>query len=338
MEQPFFDQYQAVRESVGILDLGARRKLRVTGADHIQFLHAMVSNDVLGLDALSGRYGTLLRPTGKMIADFYYYRFPEHILIDIAPSLAGPFLETVQRLIVMDDVSFEDVSGNCAHLSIQGPKSDDLIRVVLNTPGPDKQLELVQIVWRGNTGWLIRKNQLADKGFEILIPMKSVDELRKELVAPRSGLVPREMTTEVANVLRLERGIPVFGIDMNGSNNPIEAGLDDAISLNKGCYVGQEVVSKATYVGGVSRYLRAVLVSTDRVLETGAEVLSHEGKSVGHVTSSAFSPAFGKTVALAYVKRLFAEPGQRLRIVSQQETYDAEVLLVGRERSGRAVQ
>jgi folate-binding protein YgfZ len=285
----------------------------------------MISNDVLSLDTLQGRHGTLLRPTGKLVADFYYYRFPDHVLIDIASSIAGGFLETVQKLIVMDDVSFEDVSDHWGHLSIQGPKSGDLIRAVLNTPGPDRPLALVQVVWQGVVCWLIRKSELSDEGFEIMAPPDTADDLRKELVESRHGLSPLEITTQAANVLRLERGVPVFGIDMNESNNPIEAGLDDAISLSKGCYVGQEVVSKATYVGGVSRYLRPLLITTDQLVPAGSHVLSDEGKRVGHVTSSAFSPALGRTVALAYVKRGHAEPGVRLKIETNQGTYEAEV-------------
>jgi len=325
MEQSFLDQYRAVRQSVGILDLGSRRKIRATGADHLQFLHAMISNNVLGLEALHGRYGTLLRPTGKLVADFYYYRFPDHVLIDIAPSLATAFLDAVQRLIVMDDVTLDDVSDRWAHLSVNGPRSDDLIRAVLNTPGPDRPLALVQIVWKGNVSWLIKKCQLADKGFEILAPMTCRDDLRKELLEPRSSLSAVEITTEVTNVLRLERGVPVFGVDMNESNNPIEVGLNDAISLDKGCYVGQEVVSKATYVGGVGRYLRPLSIGTDQPVAPGSEVLLDEGKRVGHITSSAFSPALGRTVALAFLKRDYAEPRQRLRIETQQGTYEAEV-------------
>ncbi len=325
MEQSFLDQYQAVRQSAGVLDLGMRRKLRATGADHLQFLHAMISNDVVGLEALRGRHGTLLRPTGKLVADFYYYRFPDHVLIDIAPSLVGSFLDTVEKLIVMDDVSFEDVSDNWAHLSVHGPKSSSLIRAVLNTPGPDRPLDLVQIVWRGEVCWLINKSQLADQGFEIMAPLKSGDDLRKELLQPRQSLFPLEITNEVANLLRLERGIPVFGVDMNESNNPIEAGLNDAISFDKGCYVGQEVVSKATFVGGVSRYLRPVLIATDQPVPAGSEVRLEEGKRVGLVTSSAFSPALARTVALAYLKRDYADPGRGLRIETPQGTHEAEV-------------
>ena len=139
----------------------------------------------------------------------------------------------------------------------------------------------------------------------------------------------------MADLLRLERGIPVFGIDMDESNNPIECGLDDAISFDKGCYVGQEVVSKATYVGGVGRYLRPLLIATDHSVPSGAQVLSDDGKSIGHVTSSAFSPAFGRTVALAFVKRTFAQPGQRLRIGFEQQAYDAEVRVPAKEGSER---
>ncbi len=286
----------------------------------------MISNEVLTLPAFEGRYGTLLRPTGKLVADFHYYRFPDHVLIDIAPSLAGGFLDAVQKLIVMDDVFLEDVSDDWAHLSVHGPRSGDLIRTVLNTPGPERPLALVQVLWKGDVCWLVKKSQLSIQGFELMVPCKSGDDLRKELLEPRSDFSAMEINAQVADLLRLERGVPVFGIDMNESNNPIEAGLNEAISLDKGCYVGQEVVSKATYVGGVGRYLRPVSISTDQPVPAGAEVLVGDGKRVGHVTSSAFSPALGRTVALAYVKRDYAAPGQPLRIETKQGSYEAKVL------------
>ncbi|MFB3905773.1 MAG: folate-binding protein YgfZ [Acidobacteriota bacterium] len=334
MDQSFLDQYNAVRQSVGLLDLGPRRKLKATGADHLQFFQAMISNDVLGLESLEGRYGTLLRPTGKLVADFFYYRFPDHVLIDIAPSLAANFREAIQKLIVMDDVALEDVSDDWAHLSVHGPKSGDLIRAVLNTPGPDRPFGVIQVVWRGETCWLIKKSGLAEQGLEILAPLTSRDDLRKKLLEPRPESPAVEITTPVANLLRLERGIPVFGIDMDESNNPIEAGLSDAISLDKGCYVGQEVVSKATYVGGVSRYLRPLSIATAQPVPARSEVVTGEGKRVGYVTSSAFSPGLGRTVALAFVKREYAEAGRRLRIKTGQATYEAEVS----ESSARANQ
>ncbi len=295
----------------------------------------MISNDVLALPALEGRYGTLLRPTGRLVADFYYYRFPDHVLIDIAPSLAGSFLDAVKKLIVMDDVSLEDVSDDWAHLSVHGPRSGDLIRAVLNTFGPDRPLALVQVVWKGDVCWLVKKSQLSDQGFELMVPLKAGDDLRKELLEPRQDFSAVAITPQVADLLRLERGVPVFGVDMNESNNPIEAGLNDAISLDKGCYVGQEVVSKATYVGGVGRYLRPVWIATDQPVPAGTEVLVGDGKRVGHVTSSAFSPALGRTVALAYVKRDYAAPGQRLRIETKQGSYEAEVSASAREASQR---
>jgi len=286
----------------------------------------MITNEVKGLPSLQGRYGALLRPTGKLIADFYYYRFPDHVLIDVAPSLATPVSETLQKFVVMDEVYFEDIGDQWAHLSVQGPKSEELIRVVLNTAGPDARLGVGQVVWKGQAGWLIRKASLADQGFEILMPLEGGNSLREELLEARSGTAGVEIGNQAANILRLEQGIPLFGVDMTESNNPIEAGLREAISLDKGCFVGQEVVSKATYVGGVGRHLSQLLIRTDQLVDAGAEVTFEEGQPIGHVTSSAFSPFLEQTVALAYLKRDYAQAGRRLLVNVQSAVCEAQVV------------
>jgi len=121
-----------------------------------------------------------------------------------------------------------------------------------------------------------------------------------------------EIGREAAEALRLERGIPQFGVDFTPRNNPIEAGLQHAISFTKGCYVGQEVVSKATYVGGVNRRLVRLRVADESPVPAGAEIVDAGGKKVGAVTSSAYSPESRSAIAFGYVKRTFANAGTRL--------------------------
>ncbi len=121
--------------------------------------------------------------------------------------------------------------------------------------------------------------------------------------------VSRKSGPEAAESLRLERGIPRFGVDFTERNNPVEAGLQYAISFTKGCYVGQEVVSKATYVGGVSRRLVRLRIAEESAAPAGTDIIDDGGKKVGVVTSSAYSPEFRSAIAFGYVKSRFACPG-----------------------------
>ncbi|HXK62169.1 MAG TPA: glycine cleavage T C-terminal barrel domain-containing protein, partial [Acidobacteriota bacterium] len=118
---------------------------------------------------------------------------------------------------------------------------------------------------------------------------------------------------------------------MTENNNPVEAGLDDAISLDKGCYVGQEVISKATYVGGVGRHLCQLLIETDTPIEKGAEVSTDDGQVIGLITSAAFSPSFDQTVALGYLKRDNAREEARHWVAVAGDRTAARVL----RRAGR---
>jgi folate-binding protein YgfZ len=116
---------------------------------------------------------------------------------------------------------------------------------------------------------------------------------------------------------------------MMDGNYPMEAGLNNAISFSKGCYVGQEVVAKATYVGGVSRLLMGLRINEDLIPAVGSEILDGEGNKIGVVTSAGFSPKWGQVIALGYVKRPFATAGVRCQ-VKRPNSKPAIALLVDR--------
>ncbi len=121
MESQTLEEYQAVRDAVGFLDLSDRGKIEVTGPDRITFLHSMISNDVKELPEWAGRYGTFLTARGRIVSDFFYYKFPEQIILDITTDLLAKTVQTLEKYIVMDEVDLKDVSTDSSHFSLQGP-------------------------------------------------------------------------------------------------------------------------------------------------------------------------------------------------------------------------
>ena len=314
MTELALSEYQAVRQEAGVVDLSGRGKIKVTGADHVDFMHVMISNEVRRLADFQGRRGALLTPTGKLIADFFYYRFPDHILVDVDGPLIAPLVSTLEKHIIMDDVAIADVRSEWTHLAVEGPKASAIVSEVFGVDAPTDLYEMRALTREGKSGWLIRKNRLSSDGVELLLTSELGAWIRERL---RDLPVIGE---EAQKILRMERGLPLFGVDFDQSNNPIEAGLSDAISLDKGCYTGQEVISKATYVGGVSRRLVRLLLPPAAAAAAGSEVLSDDGKKIGYVTSSAVSPHLGRAIAFAYVKREWAEPGKALVVIDADGT------------------
>lgn len=319
--------YWAVRKAAGWRDLPNRSKIEVSGPDAITFLHAMISNDVTGLPVFHGRYGTFLSATGKILADFHYYRLEDTILLDIATELADSFRSRLEEFIIMDDVQLREVSGQFRHISIQGPKSSALLHSMTGADLPADEHEMAHVQRQGGATFLIRRAELADEGFEMIADAGIAEELLSELLRKGIPVGLEEVSREAFEILRLERGIPLYGIDMSEKNNPLEPRISSAYSLTKGCYPGQEVVAKATNIGGVARLLTCLKLHDERVPVPGSSVRESAGQEVGWVTSAALSPAVGSGIALAYLKRAVAVPGRMLKVpVADGENVSAETV------------
>jgi folate-binding protein YgfZ len=306
-------QYHLLDQGVAWRDLCSRGKLRVSGPDSVAFLHALASNDIRGLAEFHGRQAALLSATGKIQADFLCYRFPRFLLIDLAPELVAGLLEKLAGYIIMDDVQVEDVSRRVAHFAVEGPQSGGLVRRVLGIEPPDVPLKIAA-VGQPPDGPLadtvvVRRDLLSESGFEILAPEENAVGIRQALQALGPELAP-----EVVRVRLIERGIPEFGREFTERNNPVEVGLDSVYSLEKGCYPGQEVVSKAVFVGGVARKLCRLRLEGSQVPQPEASVQSG-GREVGWVVSAVFSPRAGAPLAFAYLKRPLAESGHKVEVV-----------------------
>ncbi|GAB4114891.1 MAG: glycine cleavage system aminomethyltransferase GcvT [Acidobacteriota bacterium] len=322
-------QYQLLDHGAVWRDLCSRGKLRVSGPDSIAFLHALASNDIRGLAEFQGRHAALLSATGKIQADFLCYRFPRFLLIDVAAERVAGLLEKLTGYIIMDEVEVEDVSRRVAHFAVEGPQSGRLVREILGIEPPGVPLMVAPAGEPPPDGPLaepvvVRRDLLSDSGFEILAPEEHAVGIRRAL-----QVLGPELSPEVVRVRLIERGVPEFGREFTERNNPVEVGLDSAYSLEKGCYPGQEVVSKAVFVGGVARKLCRLRLEGSRVPPPEASVQSG-GQEVGWVVSAAFSPKSGAPLAFAYLRRALAEAGQRVEVLFDDGSRATAVVDPGR--------
>lgn len=306
-------QYQALTEGVAWWNLSSRGKLFLTGPDHVSFLHAVTSNDVRGLAVGSGRYGLLLSATGKILADFCYYRFPGFLLVDVMGEGEPGLKDRLEGSIIMDDVRVEDISSGVAHFAVAGPQAPAWLKNYFGTDPPVADFGVLRLGSAADPEplrlpWVVRRNRESEWGFEILAPAAMNDQLRSAL----AGLGP-ELTDGVRQVSLLERGVPSFGREFTGRNNPVEAGLYHGVSLDKGCYPGQEVVSRAIFVGGVARLLCRIQVGGTVVPAPGAPVWDG-GREIGWVASAAWSPRRKALLGFAWLKRSAVDQGKVIEV------------------------
>jgi len=318
-------EYRAVRTTAGLVDVSYRRKIRVRGEDRTSFLQGMLSNDVAGLGPGQGCHAAFLTVQGKVVADLRVYRLGDAVLLDVEPAAAAGLLDGLERHVVADDVELADVTAEVAALSIQGPRADQVIAAIVGEIEPlRRDLDVREVVVGGAEAMLVRVREAGEIGYELLLPAARATEMWELVVARGApfGLLP--VGHLAFNVLRIEAGIPWYGVDVDDTRLVLEAALDDAVSATKGCYLGQEVVERASARGHVNRRLIGLRILDSGVPRVGA-IVRVEGKDVGTVTSAVESPALGRPVALAYVRREHLQPGARVTVDSTDGPTVAEV-------------
>ena len=142
MDQAHTRLYELVRQHAGFLDLSSRVQIEVRGPDRVAFLHSMISHDAQALQENRGRYSTFLTATGKMIADFHFYKMEDTVLIDVAGNLAQDLQQALEKFVIMDDVEFVRLEPCDAQVSLQGPASAGIVRKILEREPPQHRLEI----------------------------------------------------------------------------------------------------------------------------------------------------------------------------------------------------
>ncbi|MEP6914033.1 MAG: glycine cleavage T C-terminal barrel domain-containing protein [Acidobacteriota bacterium] len=319
------DQYRALHEGAGLVDRSDRGRLMLTGADRRAYLQGLLTNDIVALTPGTGCYAAYLTAQGRMIADLRLFEIGDALMVDLDGSLAEPVRARWTQFIFSEDVEIQDLSATTAQLGVYGARAADVIAAALATldsrgPGPEPRVPTAKLLEAmalyGNGRWLVqggsvvvlRSDDVGVPGFDVIIPVN----LKEQLVTLLQDAGAVEVGPETAEVSRVEAGRPLFLADMDTDTIPLEAGIEDrAISLTKGCYVGQEIIIRVLHRGHgrVARRLVGVAFDPSAAVPARGERLRAGEREVGTITSAVASPALGRPIALASVHRDFVEPG-----------------------------
>jgi folate-binding protein YgfZ len=316
------EQYRAVRDGAGLVDRSDRGRIRLTGKDRRDYLQGLLTNDIVALSAGSGCYACLLTAQGRMIADMYVVETGEAILIDLEGHVAARVGAHLEQFVFSEDVEVSDVSGSVAQLGVFGPLSAAVIEGVLGSQvsAPTGDLAGLRVLdnrtwaWNGAPVTVVRRDDLGGLGFDLLIDVQHSDALAQATAGAGALLVD----ADVAETCRVESGRPVFGKDMTEDTIPLEAGIEDrAISLTKGCYVGQEIIIRVLHrgQGRVARRLVGLTFDPTAAAPARGSAIRSGDREIGAVTSAVWSPELSRPIAMGYVHRDFVEPGTAVTIV-----------------------
>ncbi|HEY7829375.1 MAG TPA: glycine cleavage T C-terminal barrel domain-containing protein [Solirubrobacteraceae bacterium] len=307
------EEYRVLNESCGLVDRSERGKLALTGSGAVEFLNGQVTNELAELRPGEGRYAAFLTHKGKMLGDLRILAVgeepegpPSELLLDTERVALQALFDMIRRFKVGYDVELHKRTVERGLLSLVGPRSREIAANVTGIE-PDALPETEHThVFAQAAGHPTRLIATEAAGVDILCNADDHDLVRDAL--QQGGAVP--VSEQAAEIVRVERGRPRYGVDIDDNTIPQEAGLNErAVSFTKGCYVGQETVARLHYRGKPNRHLRGLRLSALAV--PGDEMHLGE-RSVGHLSSVALSPSRGP-IALALVRRE-AEPGATVSV------------------------
>jgi aminomethyltransferase len=292
-------EYWALRKNAAVRDVSFFGKVKITGKDAQNFLHRMISNDVQSLQPGKGVWSLFLDIKGHVQGDFKLYRFTDFLMMILQRHALDRVVKGLDRYVISEQLRMIDVSDEFGLFQIFGPNA----AAVLQSKGvqllPAEELAFQAASINGIETQIIRMGT----GYSILVPAASATDLLNFLDLQPIG-------QRAFNIFRIETGLPVLGLDFDDTNLPQESRLDKAISFNKGCYLGQEVIARLDAQGHVNKILVGLVSETELKPE---QKLYFGEKEVGRITSATYSPAKKTNVGLGYVRREHAKDGVTLQ-------------------------
>ena len=326
---------RVLEESAAIGAIAPRNAIGVSGRDRASYLQGLLTNDIQALTPGTGCYAAWLTPQGRMLTDLHVFESGDMILLDVPAAEVAATLQRLDQFIFSEDVQLTDLSETLTSVWIHGPVAPELLEQTLTgieglASWPEYHNARATFSGVSSKNDLrphfpvvvARVSQLGVPGFVVYIEPGGKTDLERAL-ADRGAVVAEPSAIEAA---RIEAGYPVFGVDMTDDTIPLEAGIEErAISFNKGCYVGQEVIIRVLHRGHgrVARRLVALRLEGDAPPVRGAKIYAAD-RDVGTVTSAAISPDLGP-IALGYVHRDFTETGTHLGVQGLAARLDAVV-------------
>ena len=304
------DQIAALGTGAGMLVKPDVYTLVLQGADRVRFLNGMVTSDVSKLAPGQGQLAVKASPRGRVEGLLRIRCAADALYVEVTESSAQRVADALAKMIIMDDATLADGTPSRTVLGLYGPRSAAILRgLSLASPTNPHAFESTEFVT------VINDDTFGIDGFELHVPPADADVWQEKLTT--SGAVA--VSPDALDVVRVERGRPRDGVDIDVDTIPMEARLEDALDFEKGCYVGQEVIARAHNLGGVKHILVGLTFEGAPPAAAGLALTADaDGKATGEVTSVVVSPTYG-SIGLGFVRTAHQSPGTVLRVHSESD-------------------
>lgn len=305
-------EYRAVaHEGLGLIERGERDTLVVQGPEAVPWLQGLVTNDLHELaDEGSGQRNAVTDKTGRFISDMRILHIPELLVVDLeAGTLDDGLWSHLKSQIILEDVELDKRSDQTARIGVYGEGAASVLKDLADWRHGLTDLSAFDGSWARWQGTdLIAQRMVWSEipGFELTCGVGVAPRLI-EALEDEAG-EPEWFGRRTFETLRIESGVPRLGVELDDSVIPLEAGFYDAISFDKGCYLGQEIIARLDTRGTPAKKLRRVVLDSsdpEDVPEVGAEIFPDRDsdRSAGEIESAVWSPRLEAPVGLAFVKR-----------------------------------
>jgi aminomethyltransferase len=317
-------EHQAVRTSAGLFDVCHMGEFILKGPQALDLIQKVTVNDASKVATGQVQYSAMCLEHGGIIDDLLVYRAADHWMLVVNASNKDKDLAWVQRHAAAFDVDVVDASDDTALLAIQGPKAAGIVQSLTDTRLDDiGYYRFAPGSVAGVEGVISRTGYTGEDGFELYVPAKAGMKLWNALMeaGAEAGLVPTGLGCR--DSLRLEMGYSLYGNDLDEDHTPLESGLGWITKLDKGDFVGRDVLVKQKEEG-VKRRLAGMKL-LDRGFPRHGYPIVAQGDAVGEVTSGIVSPSLGVGIVMGYVPLELAGAGTEVGIGIRDKVIPAVV-------------
>jgi folate-binding protein YgfZ len=292
------EEYEALTKGAALVDRSAVGRLRFGGKDALDLLNRLSTNQLLDLAPGQGRPTVLTSNKGRIIDLLIVFRLEGHLLVLTSGEARQKVAEYIDFYTFSEDVGLRDVTPETAILSVTGPMAEEaLLRVGIEVQGIAPYSALPASA-DGTEVLVLRSDFFGTPGYDLVVSKEKAEIVRERL----GGIGAIPVGVEALEAVRIERGVPAYGCELGEEYNPHEAGLLPFVSFTKGCYVGQEVVTRLNTYDKVQRRLVGLRWKSEWLPEKGAAI-SAGSEAVGAVTSVARQPVAKAGIGLGYVRK-----------------------------------
>lgn len=310
------NEYKVATERVGLLDRSYVGRLKVRGRDGSDLLNRLSTNNLDDLVVSSGMYTVLTSNKGRIIDLLFVLLMDGHLMVLTSPESRQRVIEWIDFYTFSEDVIIDDQTEETPMLALVGPNAASLLdRLTDQDVSSLSRHYSMQTHIVGVDVTIIRTDFANIPGYDLIISAHHAPYIWEELLhkGETEGIQPVGLQT--LELVRIENGVPSFGKELGEKFNPLEAGLLEFVSFNKGCYIGQEVVTRLNTYMKVQKHLVGLSWEPTYVPASNTD-LFHLGTKVGQITSAATSMRLNKGIGLGYVKGDQAQPGIQLTMLS----------------------